>query len=193
MVEAVTSANDVTQRYESPDPPGGDRPTGDQSQAAGTQQDHTVTQSRFPAEEYPDGTVLVWRMGDPHALGVAVRDDRLAEAAGLGFARWWTPSGAATWDELVLLARDATPPTVLRAWASQEHGEESAGAMLARVGTDAQLWAREFVRLAPPTDEGTMIGWFANAIEVGRSAGYARGREDQAAGIGTWPPGGGGW
>lgn len=139
--------------------------------------------------EYPDGTVLLWRMIDPHALGVAVRDDRLTEAADLGFARWWTPSGAATWDELVLLSRGATPPTVLRAWASRSRDEESAGAMLARLGTDAQLWAREFVALSPPTDEGTMIGWFANAIETGRSAGYARGRDDQAAGVGTWPPG----
>lgn len=38
--------------------------------------------------------------------------------------------------------------------------------------TDARVWAREFVRLAKlhpaiPTDEGTMIGWFANAIMAG--------------------------
>jgi hypothetical protein len=138
---------------------------------AGTQQDHTVTQSRFLAEEYPDGTVLIWRMTDPLALGVVIRDDRLAEAAGFGFARWWAPSGALAWDELVTLWGETAPPIVVRAWSTPRDDEESAGAMLARIGIDAQLWAREFVRLAPPTDEGTMIGWFANAIDAGRDAG----------------------
>lgn len=42
--------------------------------------------------------------------------------------------------------------------------------------TDAQVWAKEFVNHvsqnpAIATDEGAMIGWFANAIEVGRRAG----------------------
>ena len=39
--------------------------------------------------------------------------------------------------------------------------------------TDAMTWAREFVRLFPEGtgDVGTMVGWFANAIEVGRAAG----------------------
>lgn len=137
--------------------------------------------------EYPDGTVLLWRMIDPHALGVAVRDDRLTEAADLGFARWWTPSGAATWDELVLLSRGATPPTVLRAWASRSRDQESAGAMLARLGTDAQLWAREFVQ-RHGGDEYLLLTWFASAIETGRSVGYAFGRSELAAGIGAWPP-----
>ena len=38
--------------------------------------------------------------------------------------------------------------------------------------TDAQVWAREFVKIVRenpsiPTDEGTMISWFANAIMAG--------------------------
>jgi len=37
---------------------------------------------------------------------------------------------------------------------------------------DAKIWAEEFVKIVKqkpeiPTDEGTMIGWFANAIIVG--------------------------
>lgn len=37
--------------------------------------------------------------------------------------------------------------------------------------TDAQKWAKAFCERNPDADEGTMIGWFANAIETGRSAG----------------------
>lgn len=47
--------------------------------------------------------------------------------------------------------------------------------------TDAQVWAREWCRIAKAfleaddgrliIDEGWMTGWFANAIEVGRAAG----------------------
>lgn len=45
--------------------------------------------------------------------------------------------------------------------------------------TDAQVWAREWCRIAREIrdrgdeiiDEGWMIGWFANAIEIGRDAG----------------------
>ena len=36
--------------------------------------------------------------------------------------------------------------------------------------TKADVWAAEFVRLHGG-DEGLMMGWFANAIEVGRAAG----------------------
>jgi hypothetical protein len=44
--------------------------------------------------------------------------------------------------------------------------------------TDAEIWAAEFVRIfngasigAGLVDEGTMLTWFANAIETGRDAG----------------------
>jgi hypothetical protein len=39
--------------------------------------------------------------------------------------------------------------------------------------TDAMEWTEEFDRLFPDRrpDSGTMLGWFANAIEVGRVAG----------------------
>lgn len=53
---------------------------------------------------------------------------------------------------------------------------ESSADMLARVGTDAQLWARAFLAMdfePDSIDEGLLIGWFANAIEAGRDAGLA--------------------
>ncbi len=47
--------------------------------------------------------------------------------------------------------------------------------------TDGMVWATEFCKLflvldrkdGTTIDEGTMVGWFANAIEIGRSAGQA--------------------
>ena len=44
--------------------------------------------------------------------------------------------------------------------------------------TDARVWAQQFILTVSehpqiPTDEGTMTGWFANAIEAGRGAGLA--------------------
>jgi len=57
------------------------------------------------------------------------------------------------------------------------------GELLAKMGTDAQIWASEWVAKAALIlartnndslallDEGWMIGWFANAIEAGRMAG----------------------
>lgn len=52
--------------------------------------------------------------------------------------------------------------------------------------TDARVWAEEWCRVARELaakgvgedliDEGWMIGWFANAIEVGRAAGIAEGK-----------------
>ena len=59
---------------------------------------------------------------------------------------------------------------------------ESDGQLLARLGTDAQLWAREFIRLHGYSfikDEGLMISWFANAIEAGRSAGWQAGLDSE--------------
>lgn len=69
--------------------------------------------------------------------------------------------------------------------------------------TDAQVWAKEFVELVSdhpliPTDEGTMIGWFANAIMAGYDDGARHERERdfmeklheviwQAAGAATRP------
>lgn len=74
-------------------------------------------------------------------------------------------------------------------------------ALILHSTTDAQVWAREFMRIfegatvtndgtvqtpsgtwlsgssVRAVDEGTMIGWFANAIEVGRSAGFNDARE----------------
>lgn len=44
------------------------------------------------------------------------------------------------------------------------------GELLARMGTDAQKWAQEFVAIHGG-DEGLMISWFAGAIEAGRAAG----------------------
>lgn len=67
--------------------------------------------------------------------------------------------------------------------------DETDGEMLARLGTDGEAWAREFlshVHMDCPEDEAldTMRAWFANAIEAGRSAGYSEGkREDNP----DWP------
>jgi hypothetical protein len=40
--------------------------------------------------------------------------------------------------------------------------------------TDAMVWAQEFCRINPGVELDTMLGWFANAIETGRNAGYRR-------------------
>lgn len=45
--------------------------------------------------------------------------------------------------------------------------------------TDAEVWATkwlEVIKAHPeiPTDKGTMIGWFANAIAAGQDEGYRR-------------------
>jgi hypothetical protein len=41
--------------------------------------------------------------------------------------------------------------------------------------TDATIWARRFIELVElgldPTDFGWVVGWFANAIETGRTFG----------------------
>ena len=54
--------------------------------------------------------------------------------------------------------------------------QETDGDMLARLGTDGREWAREFCQRFSNTavvfDEQLMLGWFANAIEAGRSAGF---------------------
>lgn len=48
---------------------------------------------------------------------------------------------------------------------------------------DAVEWAKEFVRIAKtkpeiPIDEGTMLGWFANAIMTGYDHGRTAERKD---------------
>lgn len=48
---------------------------------------------------------------------------------------------------------------------------------------DAKVWAVEFVKIVKrnkniPTDESTMLGWFANAIMAGYDTGYERGRKN---------------
>jgi hypothetical protein len=50
---------------------------------------------------------------------------------------------------------------------------ETDAEVLQRMGTDGAKWAAEFVHLrrTRDMDEGAMIGWFANAIEAGRSQG----------------------
>lgn len=47
-------------------------------------------------------------------------------------------------------------------------------ALLDQMGTDAAMWASEFVnRFNVIAAEDLMVGWFANAIEAGRSAALA--------------------
>ena len=61
---------------------------------------------------------------------------------------------------------------------------------LAWMGTDAQRWAEAFAQLHPGKgDPSLMIGWFANAIEAGRSAGaQPRGRRCLVCKMITWNP-----
>ena len=42
---------------------------------------------------------------------------------------------------------------------------------------DANIWAREFCKRFPSMDEGTMIGWFANAIMAGFDEAQKRAEE----------------
>lgn len=54
---------------------------------------------------------------------------------------------------------------------------------LEEAGTDAVKWAKEWLRIydqlpEEKIDEAWMIGWFANAIEAGRSAGYQEARKE---------------
>ena len=56
----------------------------------------------------------------------------------------------------------------------KEEPKEDAREFLNRLGTDGKVWAKEFIKINKirniAYDEGTMIGWFCNAIEAGRSA-----------------------
>lgn len=42
---------------------------------------------------------------------------------------------------------------------------------------DGQKWAQEFCRIYPFMDEGTMLCWFANAIEAGKDSHYRKREE----------------
>jgi hypothetical protein len=73
--------------------------------------------------------------------------------------------------------------------------DETDGAILARMGIDAAKWTDEFFKINQmrtllrdcPDQEplgvnwGTMVGWFANAIEAGRTAGRAESLETHHA------------
>lgn len=73
------------------------------------------------------------------------------------------------------------PQTVL---ATADEGD---GAFLQRIGTDAKKWSIEFMERffnSPTTiDQSDLIGWFANAIEAGRTAGYAKGQADLSSAV----------
>lgn len=46
--------------------------------------------------------------------------------------------------------------------------EETAGDLYKRLQTmDASVWAKEFKKLNPESDEGLMLAWFANSIMCG--------------------------
>lgn len=61
---------------------------------------------------------------------------------------------------------------------------ETDGDFLRRIGTDAERWAEEFAKRfgGRPWSHDDLRAWFANAIEAGRSAGYADGRENANTG-----------
>lgn len=84
-----------------------------------------------------------------------------------------TQTGEATRYDLV---RDAEAEA--RRLNAMENEQETDGQMLARLGTNGAKWGAEFNAVAQrlgyiEMDEGWLIGWFANAIEQGRTAGRA--------------------
>lgn len=62
--------------------------------------------------------------------------------------------------------------------------------------TDAQVWAAEWCNIAREIsgaddgrqviDEGWMVGWFANAMETARAAGYREGRDGVLTDLRVW-------
>ena len=52
--------------------------------------------------------------------------------------------------------------------------KESSGEFLQRIGTNGDLWAKEFIKIFQEKrlklDVDLMRGWFCNAIEAGRNA-----------------------
>ena len=85
------------------------------------------------------------------------------------------------------MVRVATVPAVWRdeAVTDDEYARGVVSAETVRLlhgTTDAQVWAREFVRMYDDPDldvwldEELMTTWFANAIEVGRAAGIDKAR-----------------
>lgn len=93
----------------------------------------------------------------------------------------WTDMPVMSWDQEERLVDDVCPTcpsrapdlgaTLVRAGPTNE----TDGEFLARIGTDAQLWAREFLATTAPfvKTEDLLIGWFANAIEAGAMRGAA--------------------
>ena len=65
--------------------------------------------------------------------------------------------------------------------------EESSGDFLKRLGIDGQIWAKEFIKINKEKDianeEGTMIGWFANAIMAGWDESARRMQKDLRASL----------
>ncbi len=62
-----------------------------------------------------------------------------------------------------------------------DHNEMNDADLLAKMGTDAAIWATEYEQrfLDKTPDWGTLLGWFANAIEAGRSAGITEAPDGQ--------------
>lgn len=82
----------------------------------------------------------------------------------------WTLTDAGKW-----IARHPDP----------DPESESDSALLDRMGTDASVWAAELAKRCPILDgaPGSLLhNWFANAIEVGRTAGYWAGIRDSEDG-----------
>jgi hypothetical protein len=61
------------------------------------------------------------------------------------------------------------------------------GKLLEEMGTNAQKWTQEFLKATSsrdvtPNEFAHILGWFANALEAGRSAGWSAGWTSQAMG-----------
>lgn len=88
--------------------------------------------------------------------------------------------------EVSILRDELTPPvrSSTRGVGAPPSPPETSGALLARLGTDAQKWAAEFEHMAARNGMHVTMAdlpaWFANAIAVGEDNGAARERERAA-------------
>jgi hypothetical protein len=124
--------------------------------------------------------------GDPPGAGL--RDVRSCHLS-LGHRG---PHAARWLGELIAWTAEQSDPAHGRLTATTVHGrppastdpeEETAGAFLRRMGTDATVWTAEFAKRfgGDPTPGSWLHGWVCNMIEAGRSAGYSEYRREQAS------------
>jgi len=115
--------------------------------------------------------VMLWRAWN--RLGNCIESDIQPEFERLG---WFASLEGATWRHATAHAgQHVLHVEWIGPGPDPREASESAGAMLARLGTDGREWAVEFRKTAlrlgySDMDEGWLIGWFCNAIQAGADA-----------------------